>query len=255
MFPAGHVIIPADFLSAKPFLLLLLPQWGSGRSVGKSMLQFRYHLLSDPCQLSPATPAIFIIQIMLVELSGFFFFFPFPVLLALSNNVTQVSPYCSVSPKESLPSVPAAQLGLISAKSELELSFLCLSSPLVLCAAPPHSLCANQVKDNEVLCLVGQFSSISASFLSALFTHKPAFLIYLLLLAWKHILCGIWPSPRLPKSPSVQCPCHKTVFWCCLCRQTVPTHRWSALAPSSSLLFPAPHICAGSVTPLKERML
>lgn len=186
----------------------------------------------------------------------FLFFFPLFLFFLLSLiNVTQVSSYCSVSPKESLPSVPAAQLGLISAKSELELSFLCLSSPLVLCAAPPHSLCVNQVKDNEVLCLVGQFSSISASFLSALFTHKPAFLIYLLLLAWKHILCGIWPSPWLPKSPSVQCPCHKAVFWCCLCRQTVPTHTWSALALSSSLLFPAPHICAGSVTSLKERML
>lgn len=237
MFPAGYVIIPADFLSAKPFLLLLLPRWGSGRPVGKSMLQFRYHLLSDPCQLSPATPAIFIIQIMLVELSGFFFFPLFLFFLLSLINVTQVSSYCSVSPKESLPSVPAAQLGLISAKSELELSFLCLSSPLVLCAAPPHSLCVNQVKDNEVLCLVGQFSSISASFLSALFTHKPAFLIYLLLLAWKHILCGIWPSPWLPKSPSLQCPCHKTVFWCCLCRQTVPRDGvlWHWAAPCCSL--------------------
>lgn len=72
--------------------------------------------------------------------------------------------------------------------------------------------------------------------------------IYLLLLAWKHILCGIWPSPWLPKSPSLQCPCCKTVFWCCLCRQAMLTHGWGALALSSSLLFPAPHICAESVT-------
>ncbi|KAF2979350.1 hypothetical protein EK904_012517 [Melospiza melodia maxima] len=37
--------------------------------------------------------------------------------------------------------------------------------------------------------------------------------------------------------------------------QTVPTHRWSALALSSSLLLPAPHICAESVASLKERVL
>lgn len=55
---------------------------------------------------------------------------------------------------------------------------------------------------------------------------------------------------RFPKSPFLRCPCYKTVFWCCLCRQTMPTHSWSALALSSCLLFPAPHVCAESVTSL-----
>lgn len=185
---------------------------------------------------------------MLVELSGFFFcgfFFLFLFFLLSLINVAQVSSYCAVNPKESLPAVPAAQLWLISAESELELSFLCLSSPLVLCAAPPHSLCANQVKDNEVLCLVGKLSSISTSFLG-LFIHKPVFLIYLFLLAWKHILCGIWafglhldcPNPLVSNVLAIKqcfsaacadkhCPPRNLVLW-----------HWEALAvPCSS------HLC------------
>lgn len=84
---------------------------------------------------------------------------------------------------------------------KLELSFLCLSSPLVLCAASPHSLHVNQVKDNEVLRLLWQLSSTSTSFLCDLFIHKPAFVPYLSLPAWKHILCHIWPSPSVAQIP------------------------------------------------------
>lgn len=179
------------------------------------------------------------------------FFFSFSYSSALSNK-------CNTGfiPKESLPAVPAAQLWLISAESELELSFLCLSSPLVLCAAPPHSLCVNQVKDNDVLCLVGQLSSISTSFLVWLIYPQTCFShlsVAPCLEAHPVWHWGIWPSPGLPKPSCLQCPCYKTVFQFCLCRQTMPTQEFSALALRSSLQFPDPHICAGSVTSLQGK--